>query len=178
VSPIAPRRSPLRSSLLLLILIAQSAEPSVSPEVSAELKAHEGTWRAVSFRHNGEEAAEAVVRAITRTVEGDRVVWRRDGKSFSASTIVLDPTADPRAIDVHADGGPGRDKVVRGVYKLDGDELTLCTAPPDEPRPTGFHAETDEPWTLMVFHRESTDEPAKPKPKPKPKPNEPAPAAP
>lgn len=141
---------------LALALVAQAPEPS--PEVKAELARHQGVWRSVSFRREGKETAEAVVRSITREVEGDRVVWRRDGKSFSGSTIVLDPRSDPKTIDVHADGGPGRDKVVRGLYKLEGDRLILCTADPDQPRPNTFRADPGDHWTLMVFDRE------KPKP--------------
>jgi len=141
------------AACLALVLAAQTPEPS--PEVKAELAKHRGVWRSVSFRREGKETAEAVVRSITREVDGDRVVWRRDGKSFSGSTIVLDPGADPKTIDVHADGGPGRDKVVRGLYKLEGDRLTLCTADPDQPRPTAFRAEPGDRWTLMVFDREN-----------------------
>ena len=143
------------AACLALVLAAQTPEPS--PEVRAELERHQGVWRAVSFRREGKETPEAVVRSITRTADGDRVVWRRDGKSFSGSTVVLDPSADPKTIDVHADGGPGRDKVVRGLYKLEGDRLTLCTADPDEPRPTAFRADPGDRWTLMVFARDQPD---------------------
>ncbi|MDG3007951.1 TIGR03067 domain-containing protein [Paludisphaera mucosa] len=139
----------------LVLLLAQASEPA--PEVKAELKRHQGVWRAVSFRRDGKETAEAVARSITRTVDGDRVVWRRDGKSFSGSTIVLDPSADPKTIDIVADGGPGRDKTVRGLYKLEGDELTLCTGDPDGPRPKEFKAELGDHQTLMVFAREKPD---------------------
>lgn len=145
----------IAAACLALALAAQTPEPS--PEAKAELAKHQGVWRSVSFRREGKETAEAVVRSITREVEGDRVVWRRDGKSFSGSTIVLDPKADPKTIDVHADGGPGRDKVVRGLYKLEGDRLTLCTADPDQPRPAAFRAEPGDRWTLMVFDREKPD---------------------
>ncbi|WP_165249548.1 TIGR03067 domain-containing protein [Paludisphaera soli] len=139
----------------LALLIAQA--PEASPELKTELARHQGVWRAVSFRRDGKETPEAIVRSITRTVDGDRVVWRRDGKSFSGSTIVLDPAAEPKTIDVRADGGPGRDKVVRGLYKLEGDTLTLCTADPDEPRPTQFKADAGDRHTLQVFDREQAD---------------------
>jgi uncharacterized protein (TIGR03067 family) len=146
--------SPIRilAPALALLLIAQTPEAPTTLET--ELARHQGVWRAVSFRREGKETPEAIVRSITRTVDGDRVVWRRDGKSFSGSTILLDPSAAPKTIDVRADGGPGRDKVVRGLYKLEGDALTLCTADPDEPRPTAFRADVGDRWTLMVFERE------------------------
>jgi uncharacterized protein (TIGR03067 family) len=149
-------------SRLLAVAIAIAASctqaPEAAPDLKAELARHQGVWRCASLRRDGKEADQAVVRPITRSVDGDRVVWRRDGKSFSASTIVLDPGADPKTIDVHADGGPGRDKVVRGVYKIEGDRLTLCTADPDEPRPDAFRAEAGDRWTLMVFEREEKGE--------------------
>lgn len=146
--------------LAVVLLFAASGlqTPEAAPDLKAELAKHQGVWRSVSFRRDGKETDPAVVRSITREADGDRVVWRRDGKSFSASTIVLDPTADPKTIDVHADGGPGRDKVVRGIYKLEADRLTLCTADPDQPRPTAFRADAGDRWTLMVFDREGKGE--------------------
>jgi uncharacterized protein (TIGR03067 family) len=137
---------------LLLLLVAQA--PARSPEVEEELKAHQGVWRTESFRRDGKDTPEAIAKSITRAVDGDHVVWKRDGKSFSGSTIVLDPTADPKTIDILADGGPARDKRVLGVYKLEDDTLTICTADPDQPRPKDFKAEKDSKHTLMVFKRE------------------------
>jgi len=146
------------SRLLLVLILAasglQTPEAAPDADAKAELARHRGVWRTVSSRYDGEDADPDVVRSVTREVDGDRVVWRRDGKSFSASTIVLDSKAEPKTIDIHADGGPGRDKVVRGIYELEGDRLTICTADPDEPRPEAFRADAGDSWTLMVFKRE------------------------
>ena len=144
------------SSLLvgwsLIVLLA--SVPPTAQEPDAELKRHQGTWDVVKFVRNGEDSPADLVASIVRIVDGDHVVWRRDGKSFSGSTIVLDPTADPKTIDILADGGPARDKRVRGVYKLEDDKLTICTSDPDEPRPKDFKAEKGSKQTLMVFKRE------------------------
>ena len=147
------------SRFLAVVLAASCLQsPEAATDLKAELAKHEGVWRSVSFRREGKETDPAAVRSITREADRGRVVWRRDGKSFSASTIVLDPDADPKTIDIRADGGPGRDKVVRGIYKLEGDRLTLCTADPDEPRPDHFRADPGDRWTLMVFRRQGKDE--------------------
>ena len=118
-----------------------------------ELARHQGTWTAVSFRREGQETPAEIVRTITRTVEGDHVVWKRDGKSFAGTTVVLDPGRDPKAIDVLPDGGPSRGKRVLGIYKIEKDTLTLCMADPDQPRPREFKAEKGSKHTLMVFRR-------------------------
>jgi uncharacterized protein (TIGR03067 family) len=144
----------------LVLLVAQA--PAESPEVKNELKQHQGVWTTTSFRRDGKDADDAVARSITRTVDGDHVVWKRNGKSFSGSTILLDPTADPKTIDVLSDGDPAREKRVRGIYKLEADRLTICTSDPGSPRPKDFKAEKEDHQTLMVFTREK----AKPKTKP------------
>jgi uncharacterized protein (TIGR03067 family) len=151
----------LRTTLLLLIV---SQAPIQSPEVKKELAKHQGVWTTVSFRRNGKDTPDEIAHSITRTVDGDHVVWKRNGKSFSGSTIVLDPTADPKTIDIFADGGPARDIRVLGIYKLEDDRLTICTADPDQPRPKDFKAEKDSKRTLMVFKREKAKANDKPKP--------------
>ena len=69
------------------------------------------------------------------------MVWKRDGKSFAGTTVVLDPGREPEAIDVLPDGGPSRGKRVWGIYKIEKDTLTLCMADADQPRPREFKAE-------------------------------------
>jgi uncharacterized protein (TIGR03067 family) len=120
-----------------------------------ELEKHQGSWLAVSFRRDGQETPAEIVRTITRTVERDHIVWKRDGKSFAGTTVVLDPGQDPHAIDVIPDGGPSRGKRVLGIYKIEKDTLTLCMADPDQPRPRQFKAEKGSRHTLMVFKRQA-----------------------
>jgi uncharacterized protein (TIGR03067 family) len=117
------------------------------------LARQQGTWVGVLSRRDGREAPRAVVESVTRTVEGDHVVWKRDGKNFAGTKIVLDPGRTPAAIDVIPDGGPSRGKRVLGIYRLEGDRLSLCMADPDRPRPREFKAEAGSHNTLMIFRR-------------------------
>jgi uncharacterized protein (TIGR03067 family) len=152
------------SSLALAFVVTGCApvvEPARSPQtqaIKAELARHQGTWIAVSSRRDGKDAAPEVVASIRRIVQGDRVVWTRDGKRFAATTLVLDPARVPKALDVIPDGGPARGQRVSGIYRLDGDRLTICMADAGTPRPTDFSAEADEPRTLMLFRRASGDD--------------------
>ena len=70
-----------------------------------------------------------------------------------AIKIELDPTRDPQNIDVIPDGGPNRGERVLGIYKLDGERLTICMAIAGQPRPTVFKAEKGSGWTLQTFER-------------------------
>ncbi len=127
---------------------------SDDPAVQDELKRHQGTWSVISSIYDGQKASEEIVRSITRIVEKDHVVWKRDGKNFAGTKIELDPAREPKTIDVIPDGGPNRDQRVLGIYKLEGDKLTICMASPDKPRPTEFKAEKGSGCTLRTFIRE------------------------
>ncbi len=122
--------------------------------VSKALEEHQGTWRVVSFQRDGMKTPDELARSIVRVVEKDHVVWKREGKSFAGTKLVLDPSADPKRIDVIPDGGRDFGKHVLGIYKQDGDDLTICMADADAPRPTKFEAGEGTKWTLMTFRRE------------------------
>ena len=147
-------RSHCPRALLAVCLCAGLAVAQGSAK--EDLEKQQGTWVAVSFRRDGQDAPQEIVRTITRTVAGEHVVWKRDGKSFAGTALVLDPRQDPTAIDVIADGGPSRGKRVLGIYKIDSNKLTLCMADPDQPRPRQFKAEKGSGHTLMVFTRQET----------------------
>ena len=121
--------------------------------VASERERHQGTWIATSFIFDGTVTPKDIVATITRTVEGDHVVWKRDGKNFAGTNVALDPSKTPKTIDVTPDGGPNRDKVVLGIYKFEGDELTICMAKASQERPKTFEAEKGSGQTLMAFRR-------------------------
>jgi uncharacterized protein (TIGR03067 family) len=134
----------------------------VTAEVKEELKALEGTWEPTRYTTGGKSTPAEILGEIRRVAEGDFVYWTRKGKRFAGTHVTLDPSLKHKSIDVVADGGKYRDKVVKGIYKLDGDELTICMAAPDGPRPDSFEAGADDGRTLMVF-RKATPEAKAPK---------------
>jgi len=136
-------------TLFLITALLSQAAPG-----SDDLAKQQGTWNAVSSRRDGIDAPEEIVRSITRTVEKDHVTWKREGKNFAGTGLVLDPTQKPPTLDVIPDGGPSRGKQVLGIYKLEGDRLTICMADAEQPRPRDFKAEKGSRQTLMVFTRE------------------------
>jgi uncharacterized protein (TIGR03067 family) len=122
--------------------------------VQDELKRHQGTWSVTSSIYDGQPASEEIVRSIKRIVTGDRVAWERDGKHFAETRIEVDPAREPKTIDVIPDGGPNRGERVLGIYKLEGDRLTIAMAAPGQPRPKEFLAAKGSGCILRTFQRE------------------------
>jgi uncharacterized protein (TIGR03067 family) len=123
--------------------------------VKDELKRHQGTWIVTSSIYDGQRARAEIIQSIRRVVRDDHVVWERDGRSFAGTTIELDPTQVPKAIDVIPDGGSNRGEHILGIYQLEGDALTICMAAAGQLRPKEFAAEKGSGCTLRTYRRES-----------------------
>ncbi len=136
-----------------LVLLSSITFRAGDDPKAAELARHQGTWAVASMEREGRRTGAEIVAEITRVVDGEHVTWKRVGKPFAGTTVKLDPSANPKAIDVTPDGGGSRDKPVLGIYKLDGDSLTICMADADLPRPVGFSSAKGSKQTLMVFRR-------------------------
>lgn len=143
---------------LILALSPTQGDGRSKEVLEAERARHQGVWVVTSFVTGGKESAEELVRSITRTVEGDHVVWKREGKSFAGTTVTLDPSKSPATIDVTPDGGPRRGEPVLGIYKLEGQTLAICMAAPGKERPRAFQGEQGTGQTLMTFRRERARE--------------------
>ena len=98
-----------------------SAAHADDQAVKDELARHQGTWRASTSVYDG-QAGPRGDRAFDHADRREgHVVWKRDGKSFAGTRIELDPSRDPKAIDVIPDGGKDRGERVLGIYKLEDD---------------------------------------------------------
>jgi len=114
-----------------------------------------GTWQAVSYALNGEKAPEEDMKKIKLIIDADgKAKALREGKVFIASTTKIDPTITPMTVDVVYTEGELKDKTSLGIYKIEGDLLTICRAAQDKARPTEFASKPGSGLTLMTYKRE------------------------
>jgi uncharacterized protein (TIGR03067 family) len=112
-----------------------------------------GTWVLVRGEQDGKPLAEDAIQGITMIIDGDKhtLIVRADKM---VSTHRLDPTTKPKSMDAKPTAGPYKDMTLLGIYRLDGDEFTLCFAAPGKERPKDFTTKAGTGTFVHVWKRQ------------------------
>lgn len=129
-----------------LVLLA-GAEPRQS-DTQKELAKLKGKWTVVTMVTNGKDDPDATKHGIT--FDGDAVTIEQPSGE-SKGTCVLDPTKDPKHIDLKPTEDP--DAVLHGIYSLNGDELKVCVCAASGERPTKFESKEGSNQRYAVLKR-------------------------
>ncbi|HZV03956.1 MAG TPA: sigma-70 family RNA polymerase sigma factor [Gemmataceae bacterium] len=111
-----------------------------------------GTWALVSYEEGGQKAPEERIKDGKVIFAADGKLTAKLGEREQEFTYQLDPAKKPKEFSITDD----KDRTALGIYKLDGDTLTVCFARPvpGADRPTEFASKEDTPIVLEVFKRE------------------------
>jgi uncharacterized protein (TIGR03067 family) len=74
------------------------------------------------------------------------------------NSFVTDTRQSPPTIDIHLKPAGQGTPNWRGIYKVEGDTLTLCLVTGDRDRPKTFESSAQQPTTVWVFKRVKTSE--------------------
>ncbi len=109
----------------------------------------DGEWKRTSHRIHSSEMSMELDQG-TMTVDAGRYV--RKLRKILKSDLKVDETKEPRSIDLtsHPDAlGAGR--LTPGIYRLDGDRLTICIDGKRAARPTAFGTSKDNGDLRMLY---------------------------
>ena len=115
-----------------------------------------GEWLRVNHIETG--------RTLRTDNENHHQVFTKDGvwqywygsipDTTQRKSFVVDAQKSPPTIDISMGGGPPN---WRGIYKVEGDTLTLCVVTGNRDRPKTFESTADKPTTIWVFKRIKKD---------------------
>jgi uncharacterized protein (TIGR03067 family) len=114
-----------------------------------DTEAMQGTWNATKVRHGGQEMIPP--ENVQMVFAGDRVTSHFPGMPALSGTFRLDPSKDPKEIDVIFPAGV----TWPGIYRLEGDQWELCIDLQGRERPVSL---TDSRFFFSQMKR-STDGP-------------------
>ena len=132
----------------LALGFAPAPVPKKVPTSEAHLKAMQGKWRRVSLSIDGKPYPEAP-GGVFVTIKSDLMAFASPHDTWR---VTLDPAKKPGRLDTRrADGGGDP---FWGVYRLDGDALTVCCrrGAKESDRPASFDPGQPGVW-VQVFRR-------------------------
>jgi uncharacterized protein (TIGR03067 family) len=144
---------------LILVVPAPRVRKDVDPKlIAAELALLSGTWVYERQVVEGRQIDLAELGSSTIVIAGNRLTMNLEipGKvklSPTPSTISLDPTIAPKQMDKELEIGGERFWHV-GLYKLEGDKLTLCYDNTGNRRPSRFESPKRSSLVLTVLRRQ------------------------
>ncbi len=117
----------------------------------------QGTWHVISMEREGEKASEDVIKKanFTMTVSGNKVTFKSAfDKKPEEGTVVIDASKSPRTITMTPTKESKDQKVMKGIYKFDGDDtLTICGNDAGE-APKEFKTAKGSKAVLLTLKRE------------------------
>ena len=138
----------MRSLALSLFALAV-----VAPAVAADKSPLEGKWTVTSLTRDGK--ADTSLNGAVREHVGDAYSVLPPANSTAAKvagTAVID--AAKMTIDMKPSSGRYKDKTLKGIYKIDGDTLTVAfSSDPDKPRPTTLESAAGSGVVVAVHAR-------------------------
>jgi uncharacterized protein (TIGR03067 family) len=140
---------PLLVTLCLGFTLSLVAGPK--PDRPSDLEKMQGTWYRTDLTIAGEVQDEKPGE-VKIEIKGTRLQFPTPEDSW---TITLDAKRDPKWFDYRGNKPPNTDTIHRGIYRLEGDTLTICTVRngDEKDRPTKFESTGGAVW-LQVYKRQ------------------------
>jgi len=118
-----------------------------------------GSWKLEKAEFGGMALpAGAIGEELSLTFNQDgSVVATKNGKvEPDGGRFTHDPKKSPAEFDLTETRGGAKEMIIRGIYKIEGEMLTLCMSPMGE-RPTKFESPAGGQTIIMTFKKLKKD---------------------
>jgi uncharacterized protein (TIGR03067 family) len=145
----------LVAALLSVSAPAQEDKKDKAEKKDEEAKKLEGAWTATHWQRGtgiiGKDDVKTELVLGKGTYEFPKGI-NRVGTKGTYKTV-----AGKNHIDLTPGDGPAKGKTLQGIYKVEGDTLTLCFRPAGMERPTKFES-TDRNTVLAKYEKKKKEE--------------------
>jgi uncharacterized protein (TIGR03067 family) len=145
------------SGIAVETLVREKAAPKTrktkDPAPSGPATEFEGEWQMLSGVMNGAAMDASTVQWVKRVTRGNQTTVIAGPQTMMKVEFTFDPSASPPTIDYRNLRGSAKGNRQAGIYRFDGDILTVCTAAPGAARPGEFTSPAGEGRSLTVWKR-------------------------
>jgi uncharacterized protein (TIGR03067 family) len=118
----------------------------------SDLDKLQGTWKITSLEADGQQVSDGVFASATISIHGDRFTSAGMGATYEG-TVEIDSESRPKAFDLVFTVGHAQGHRNLGIYKLAGDNWTICLATRGDKRPKTFATAPDTGLALEILER-------------------------
>jgi uncharacterized protein (TIGR03067 family) len=133
------------------VIVVMHANSVVQGQDAA--KELQGVWTCAHATIDGNPLAEDTAKQLKLTLTADRYKSQRGDQVLFDSSYKVDASKSPKQIEMIGTEGDLKGKAALGIYKLDGDTLTMCYCLPGKERPTAFESSSGSGAFLVVWKR-------------------------
>src|SRR5262249_7192505 len=129
-----------------------SAAPQKEGANKNELEKFQGKWVLVSISFDGKAWEEDEMKDRFVMFKGEKRTRLYKDKERGTASLKIDPSKNPAQLDSTDEDGPGKGVTTNGIYKFDGDTLTVCMGGIGKDRPTEFASKPGS-GTILAVHK-------------------------
>jgi uncharacterized protein (TIGR03067 family) len=141
----------LRFAVILSLFVLATAARGEDVAAKGDLQ---GTWTCTSGVIDGKPLAEETAKRLRLTLTADRYKTERGDEVLFDSTYTIDAAKNPKQIDMIGTEGELKGRPALGIYRLEGDMLTICYVMPGGQRPAAFESKPQSGVYVVVWKRE------------------------
>jgi len=115
----------------------------------------DGTWKVAAAETDGSAVGGENLEGMSVTMKGNSYVFHSNDQT-SHGTVSLDPSKQPKEIDIQPTDGPDEGKTLLGIYDVGASGWRLCYAQAGKPRPGTFSTEQDSGRLMVTYRRDNS----------------------
>jgi uncharacterized protein (TIGR03067 family) len=134
----------------VLLTLALAVAAPTTKDAKKDAPSIVGEWLAESAIESGKPDPPPPGTTWTFMADGKSIITIGGAKGRDESSYTTDPKIDPPWLDVAASKGAA---AMKGIYKVEGDTLTLCLIDGPGDRPTKFESPAGSVFAVFTLMR-------------------------
>src|SRR4051812_44945915 len=134
----------------LVVLLAADAKEDA---IKKDLEKLQGVWSVVSMEMNGKPLSEDRRKKTRLTIRGENFTFDTGADSHEG-LYKIDPTKNPKQLDIVITRGDEKGKVYLVIYKFDDGKMIQAMRLDNKSRPSEFTGKAGTGTALEIWQRE------------------------